>query len=319
MPNYWSRREWIGGMAAAAIAAQLDPPTGRVDAVLDTDTYNEIDDQFAVAYAIRSSERIDLKALYAAPFLNTRSTSPEDGMQKSYEEILRILGRLHVDPKGFAHLGSKSFTAGARKPVESPAALDLLAKSKAYTAANPLYVMTVGAPTNVASALMMDPTLKDRIIIVWMGGQPLDWPSASEFNLKQDPHASRMLYDCGVPLVCVPAINGSEHLRTTEYEVKHFLQGKSPIATYLCDEFVKFVHQVSPKPDFPFSKVIWDIATVAWMVNSKWVDTRFVPSPRLTEDLKYDTSDTSRHKVRVGVHCNRDAIFNDLFTKLARA
>jgi purine nucleosidase len=302
--------------SAQQAATRLDPPQQRVDAVLDTDTYNEIDDQFAVAYSIRSSDRINLKAVYAAPFLNERSKSAGEGMQKSYEEILRILDRLKVDAKGFAHTGSKTFMLGADKPVESPAALDLIAKSKGYSAANPLYVITIGAPTNVASALLIDPTLKDRVVLVWMGGQPLDWHTAKEFNLMQDPHSSRLLYDSGVPLIYVPAINASEHLRTTEHEVKYYLQGKSPIASYLSDEFVKYVRANTPKQGFAYSRVIWDISAVAWIVNSKWVDTRVVASPKLTSDLKYDVSDQSRHKIRVSVHCNRDAILNDLFTKL---
>ena len=40
----------------------LDWPAGRVDAVLDTDAYNEIDDQFAIAYLIRSTEKMRTKA-----------------------------------------------------------------------------------------------------------------------------------------------------------------------------------------------------------------------------------------------------------------
>ena len=42
-------------------------PKGKVDVVIDTDTYNEIDDQFAVAYLIKSDEKLNLKAIYAAP------------------------------------------------------------------------------------------------------------------------------------------------------------------------------------------------------------------------------------------------------------
>jgi len=47
--------------------------------VLDTDTYNEVDDQFAVVYALRSPERLRVEALYAAPFHNDRSSGPADG------------------------------------------------------------------------------------------------------------------------------------------------------------------------------------------------------------------------------------------------
>jgi purine nucleosidase len=38
-------------ISAARRLELLTPPVGRVSAVLDTDTYNEIDDQFALVYA----------------------------------------------------------------------------------------------------------------------------------------------------------------------------------------------------------------------------------------------------------------------------
>ena len=65
--------------------------------VLDTDTCNEIDDQFALVYALLCPEKLNVEAVYAAPFTNDRSTGPGDGMEKSYEEILRLLERLHMD------------------------------------------------------------------------------------------------------------------------------------------------------------------------------------------------------------------------------
>ena len=65
----------------------LQPPANRPLAiVLDTDTCNEIDDQFALVYALISPE-LHVEAVHAAPFLNNRSTSPEEGMEKSFEEI----------------------------------------------------------------------------------------------------------------------------------------------------------------------------------------------------------------------------------------
>ena len=48
----------------------LTPPTAKVDMVLDTDAYNEIDDQFAIAYALKSTDKCEVNALYAAPFHN---------------------------------------------------------------------------------------------------------------------------------------------------------------------------------------------------------------------------------------------------------
>ena len=76
----------------AGLLHRLERPTGPVDVVLDTDTYNEVDDQFALSYLLASQDQLRVKALYAAPFFNENSTGPADGMEKSYQEILKLLG-----------------------------------------------------------------------------------------------------------------------------------------------------------------------------------------------------------------------------------
>ena len=45
-------------------------PTGMTDVILDTDAFNEIDDQFAIAYMLRSKEKLNVKGICAAPFYN---------------------------------------------------------------------------------------------------------------------------------------------------------------------------------------------------------------------------------------------------------
>ena len=74
-------------MTNEQLLSALQPPAHVVDVVLDTDTYNEIDDQFALSYLLRSPERARVRGIFAAPFFNENSVSPEDGMEKSHREI----------------------------------------------------------------------------------------------------------------------------------------------------------------------------------------------------------------------------------------
>ncbi len=321
-----TRRNLLAAGAAVSSRAQerqptldrlLTPPVGPVDAVVDSDTYNEIDDQFAVAHALLSAPRINVEAIYAAPFHNERSTSAGDGMKKSYDEILRILARMKRDPKGFVFAGSDQFMGGQSRTVPSPAASDLVARAM-KPRSGPLYVITIGAPTNVSSAILMEPRIVDHIVVVWLGGQPYDWPTAREFNLYQDLAASQVLYNSRVPLVNIPTRNVSEHLRTTVPEVDYFLKGKSALAGYLRSEFTAYAKWKSPSPGYASSRVIRDISAVAWLIEPKWVPTRIAPSPILTAEFTY-VNEPGRHAVRVATGVNRDAIFNDLFQKLARA
>ena len=157
------------------IIRRLEPVQGRVDAVLDTDAFNEIDDQFALAYLLAYPERVNLLAVTAAPFFNERSTSPEDGMLKSYDEIIkvaRLCGR--NDAKELAYLGARNYLPDENTPVDSPAARRIAELALRHGADEPLYVVAIGAITNVASALLMEPAINNRIVVVWLGGHSLN-------------------------------------------------------------------------------------------------------------------------------------------------
>ena len=92
-----------------SLLRRLAKPQGKIDVVLDTDTYNELDDQFALSYMVRNDDKLNVKALYAAPFLNDKSVSPKDGMEKSYDEILKLLTLLKRDDlKAVTFHGSES-------------------------------------------------------------------------------------------------------------------------------------------------------------------------------------------------------------------
>lgn len=285
--------------------------------VLDTDTYNEIDDQFAVAYALLSPDAMTVEAIYAAPFHNDRSSGPGDGMEKSYAEILRVLEALGASRRDFVYRGSKRFLPGAWKPVDSPAARDLIQRALASQEER-LHVVAVGAPTNVASAILMEPRIKEKIVVVWLGGQPYDSASAREFNLQQDPHASRVLFDTGIRLVNIPTRGVSDALQITTPELERAIRGKSRIGDYLFGIFADYEKQHHQDPAKPWSKVIWDIAAVAWVIDPSWVETTMVPSPILTADLKW-RHNPDRHGVRVATRVDRDAVFADLFRKLTAA
>ncbi len=296
-------------MSQALRLERLEPPAGKVRMVLDTDTYNEIDDQFAVVYALLSPEQLDVEAVYAAPFHNDRSQGPGDGMEKSYEEILRLLERLDVSSDGFVFRGSTSYLTGREAPEESPAALDLV--EKAMSAEAPLYVVAIGAITNVASALLIEPAIAERIVVVWLGGQPLHWPTAREFNLGQDYRASRLIFDCGVPLVHIPCAGVASHLLTTVPEMDAYVRGCGAIGEYLADIFRGY----SDEPR-AWAKEIWDLSAVAYLVNPAWVPTSLVHSPVLSEDLTWSV-DSSRHFIRSASFVYRNPIFRDLFDKLS--
>jgi len=291
---------------------QLKPPTGKVKMILDTDTYNEVDDQFALAYALLSTNKIDLEAVYAAPFKNNRAKSPGIGMEKSYEEIQKLLKMMGKSSQGFAFRGSDQYLQNVTKPVQSEAAFDLVKKAMASSPDNPLYVVTIGCITNIASAILIEPKIIKNIVVVWLGGNGLNWPDQKEFNLEQDVLAAQIVLNSGVPLVIMPCRPVVTHLQTTIPELKYYLEGKNELSDYLYNIVVEYSGGREA-----WSKVIWDLTAVAWVINPSWIPTNLVHSPILTDQLTYSV-DHGRHFIRMADDLNRDAIFKDLFEKLAK-
>jgi inosine-uridine nucleoside N-ribohydrolase len=281
--------------------------------VLDTDTYNEVDDQFALAYSLLSPEKIDVQAVYAAPFYNDRSTGPEDGMEKSYDEIVRLLGKRNRRQDGSVFKGSRSYLKSYDTPVDSPAARDLIERAGACTCDDPLYVIAIGAITNVASAILMAPDIISKIAVVWLGGNPLDYPTTREFNLMQDIHAARVIFDCGAPVTMIPCMGVASHLLATVPELERCIGGKNA----LCEALVELFSAYS-SDHFAWAKEIWDVSTIGYLVNPDWVPTYLAHSPLLTDDCHW-AKDATRHMIRVAYMLNRNAIFKDMFSKLGKA
>lgn len=290
----------------------LAHPGGKVSIVLDTDTYNEIDDQFALIYALCSPESVEVEAVHAAPFHNELSEGPADGMEKSYREILKIRALAGRDDLP-VYRGSASYLPGPDVPVESEAARDLIRRALARDEEDPLYVVAIGAITNVASALLLAPEIAGRIVLIWLGGHSFHWKDTREFNLAQDIHAANVVFGSGVPLVLLPCMGVVSHMTTTLSEVRDHVMEKGPLGRYLYETFRDCMDDHDGR-----SRVIWDLSAVAWLVNPAWCPSELVPSPSVTEDCRWATM-PDRHAIRYVGYVDRDPIFRDLFAKLGRA
>jgi hypothetical protein len=285
---------------------------GKLRAVLDTDTYNEIDDQFALVQAILSPDRIRLEAIYAAPFHNARSTGPGHGMELSYGEILELLKQLGTSPDGFAFRGVTDYVGPAKTAHDAPAVDDLIARARTATSDHPLYVIAIAAISNIASALLKAPDIIDRIVVVWLGGHAHEWPHQREFNLMQDVGGAQVLFDSGAAVVQLPCMGVVSHLHSSVPEIERYVEPCGEIGRFLAMRFKQY--EADHKA---WSKVIWDMAAVAWLLDPAWAPSVLVPTPVLTDNTTF-SADRARHLMRYVTYVDRDAILRDFIGKLER-
>lgn len=303
----------------------LTVPVERPDVVLDTDTFNEVDDQYALAYLIHASERVNLRAVYAAPFYSQpffstpiiywRSDSPEDGMERSYDEIHRIISMCNKPFCGAVLRGAKNFLTDNRTPSVSPAAMDLAERAMRYTPENPLYVVAIATVTNVASALLLNPEIADRMVVCSLIGNAHTCKETDEFNLMQDVSAAQVLFHSGVPLVQLPCEGVVEHFTITIPELAQNLEGKGPLCDYLfrtTRDLIQWFH-----PNGGGSHPIWDVCAAAWPMNRNdcFMESRLCRTPGISNTRTYferKEAPLMRYVTRI----NREMLYRDLFQTL---
>ena len=183
----------------------------------------------------------------------------------------------------------------------------------------PLHVAAIGCVTNVSSALLMAPEIATKMVVSWTSGFPT-WTDLSNFpslNLAQDPHASRLLYDSGVPLVYLPGYHIGAQLSFSHPEIETWIKGKGKIGDYLYHLYNHnpiTVHRgVKPFPGQ--SWICWDLINFAWLIDRRWVPTRIAGTPRLDEDLVWQARSDAPTMLEA-IDINRDAVFHDLIRKL---
>lgn len=296
---------------------RLKRPKGRIDMVLDSDMFNEIDDQFALAYILQYPEKLNLLEIYAAPFFNHHSDNPAHGMELSYEEtynVLTLLGR-REQFEGKIYKGSTSFLANEKTCVDSDAARRLIEVSGNYSEENPLYIVGIAACTNIASAILMDPSIVNRIFVVWLGGLGFDWHDNYSFNAGQDVAAARILLSSGVPLVLLPGKGVLDRFATTGPELEYWLKGKNAFCDYMIEKTRE--EAMICNGEKCWSRSIWDVGAAAWLLGNNFMLDRIVNSPVMEYDHLY-SQDHRRLFIRYVYSINRDKLMGDLFERISR-
>lgn len=284
------------------------------DVVIDSDTYNEMDDQYAIAYAL-ASDRMNVLALHAAPFHNDRSTGFAEGMELSFKEMERVLEVTGCQGKYPVFKGAEKSVSDDPDQFDpnNPAAQNLV--SIARKARKPVYVLCLGAITNVAAALMLDPSIKGSIVVVWLGTNCFSRGNLEEFNLYQDYMAGQKVVDSGVPLVILPAMGkrgeGTQVLRVDQEKIQA-IQGEGRAQRFFRSELPQEFHDTQGE----WRHILWDVAAPGLVAHPEYYRLRVIPAPILTDDRQF-AFDSTRHRIVWMDSLDPDAVFSDLFSCLS--
>ena len=198
--------------------------------IIDTDPGQ--DDAVAILFALGASDRLDVRAITAVA-----GNVPLSLTAKNARIVLGWANRIDIpvyagcprplvrEPVTAEHVHGDTGLDGV--PLEEPKvelanghAVDFLIKTLVYASPASITLCLLGPMTNLASALVQEPDIRNGIkqVVLMGGGYHVrgNVTPTAEFNVYADPEAAAVVFGSGIPLVVLPLDVTHQVLSTKE-------------------------------------------------------------------------------------------------------
>jgi inosine-uridine nucleoside N-ribohydrolase len=288
-------------------------PAGPRRVIIDSDAKNEADDQYAIVHALLSPT-LDVRGIVPAHFGTRRSTT---SMEESREEVNLLLGLMGLSGSVLVADGATAALTDAITPA--PSAGSQLIITEAMKDEGTLFVAFLGPLTDMASAILEEPAIQDRdVVVVWIGGPaypPLLSGYGPEFNLANDIIAANVVMDSRIPVWQIPmsvyTLVGVGH-----DELRQKVEPLGDLGAYLVRQLIEF-NATEPKVMMDF-RSLGDSPAIGAIMNPLGALWSRRPAPRFTADGDMEAADASRRAIQVCESIDVRWLLEDMFAKLRR-
>ena len=282
---------------------------------LDADTGNEMDDLYAIVRLVKEPS-VELIGLSSAHFnnpdllvfekwnaYNTKGLNTVAESQRLNENILRALYRLDIShPTGADRQIGRAW--GQQDARESKASQAIIAAVKNLPENEKLDILTIGAMTNIATALIMAPEIKSSIRCFSLGAQynpkTKVW-NKNEFNIRNDLNAFDFLLNLegfDLTIMCLEAAHPLQFHREDTYSK---LDETNAAQKILKDRW----REQNPQDE---TRVMWDLALIEAYLNPELAQIKTVKTP----------PENKQHKIKTYIKINEKALADDFWKVLKK-
>ncbi|WP_159618129.1 nucleoside hydrolase [Ruania rhizosphaerae] len=290
----------------------LPRPGLRRRVIVNTDAMNEADDQFAIVHALLTP-MFDLRGLIAAHFGAERSATSMEDSREEIDHLLQLMdlgGTVRVEngsPRALPDESTPEDSAGARLIIEEAMKDD-----------GPLYVAFLGPLTDMASAILLEPAIAERdVVVVWIGGGPYGdripayWP---EFNLRNDVASANVVLASGVEVWQVP-MSTYVMMGVSYAELDEKVTPCGAIGKYLTRQVIEFNAGREGSHGPMEHRSLGDSPAIGLMMSPGSAVWREQSPVRFGADHSYEPSDRGR-PIKVCEHIDSRLVLEDMFAKL---
>jgi purine nucleosidase len=317
--------------SASSAPAQATPPpaaanAARLRVLVDTDANNELDDQHALAYVLFNGRTFDVEGI------TVNATRGGGDIREQVAEARRVLTLCTLQDVVALKAGANGSFSQIRPHLNEATfdgadAVNFIIERAHAAAESKLVLLPIGKLTNVALALVKDPSIAAKVRIVWLGS---NYPDKGEYNQENDLDAVRYVLSVDVPFEIATVRygkgTGTDAVRVTREEIGKRMPGKGPRAaapvtgrhggtfTTFGDYSVNLFEHITLDGATP-SRALFDMAAAAILKNPAWARREDIPAPALVGEV-YQPSTSNARRITLWTHFDREAILADFFATM---
>ncbi len=271
--------------------------------IIDADTGNEVDDLYAIVRGLIEPS-FKVVGLSSAQWQASHWTVP-NSLENSHRLNLEILSYLHMEdiphPRG---AGDRLYDWGDDIAQHSAAAYHIIKEAHKMPSGMKLTIAVLGASTNLASALLIDPSIAGKIRVYLVGTsfdlERMVWKKR-DFNCMMDLHALDVIMDAHDLETHIMPVNVLSSLSFNIHETGEMFIGKHPLLDFL---YLRWVNHIGGSK---YARIVWDLSVIECLIH-----------PELGTEMLVDTPpDNHPRKIFVYTSINADEMKKDFFKSVS--
>ena len=242
---------------------------------IDADTANEVDDLYAIVRALIEPE-FDIVGLGSAQWQVSHWATDQslEDSQRLNDMLLAFLHKQHIPAPRGGH--ARLYDWGADIAQHSAAAYFIIEQAHAMPDGEKLVIANLGALTNVASAILIDPSIVPKIKL-YLLGTTYDFENSiwrkRDFNCVMDIQAINVVLDAkGLETHIMPG-NVAAAMKFDMQRCKEQFAEKNDLLDFLYQRWVDH------KDGGRYSRTIWDLSVIEALVHPEWAEVVQVAGP----------------------------------------
>jgi len=294
------------------------PEKKKIRIIVYTDAKNEADDQFAIAHHLMT-DRFIVEGFVAGHFNgNPQEYGVGHTAQASMDEVNLVLDKMGLAGEYTVVKGSELPMVDEKTPQISDGAKFIIEQAMREDDDRPLFISCLGAITDLASAILMEPKICQRMTAVWIGGGV--YPEGTgEFNMEQDIAAANVLFCSDMPVWQIPR-NTYKQVSVTLGILQDRVEPCGELGKYLFDQLVAYNDKTAERMDWPHGETwgLGDSPTIGVHLFERECEDVYdmISAPRIDyETFKYIHNQGNR-EIRVYNDANARLLLEDFFSKL---